>query len=205
MLDLVLFIMAITPSGAFSPGPLTVSTIALGSRRSWRAGLYAAAGHTAFELPYVAALTYVLGRLDLGPFKRALALAAFAFILFFAYLLLKDAWAIARGRSATAAPAAKFQNPLLTGVILTAFNPHFLLWWATVALPIVQQLASQPPHVFAIVYLAHVWMDYFWLALMASLGNAAGKVLNTKRYAAFLAALAALLLYFGVYLVSSSE
>ena len=51
MLDLALKIMAITPSGAFSPGPLTASAVALGSSKGWRAGMRVALGHTLFELP----------------------------------------------------------------------------------------------------------------------------------------------------------
>ncbi|ACB40191.1 LysE family transporter [Pyrobaculum neutrophilum] len=200
MLNLILAILLITPSGAFSPGPLTASAVALGAARGWRAGLRVAAGHMAFELPYVAALAYAFSRLNVEAYKVPLAAAAFLFILYFAFLLLRDAWGIARGRPPSL-PASRFASPLAAGVALTALNPYFLLWWITVAGPIVAELAAQPPYVFAAVYAAHVWMDYLWLALMASLGNAASRLLSAKGYAVFLAALAAMLLYFGVELL----
>ncbi|ABL89006.1 Lysine exporter protein (LYSE/YGGA) [Pyrobaculum islandicum DSM 4184] len=200
MLNLILSITLITPSGAFSPGPLTASAVALGATRGWRAGLYVAAGHMAFELPYVTALVYAFSKINVETYKLPLTVAALAFILYFTYLLLRDAWRIARGRP-PAIPTSKFTNPLVAGIALTALNPYFLLWWITVAGPIVAELAAQPPYVFAAVYAAHVWMDYLWLVLMASLGNAASRLLSAKGYAAFLAALAIMLLYFGVELL----
>src|SRR4051812_26440864 len=102
-------IMTITPSGAFSPGPLTASAVANGSIRGWKAGLYTALGHTAFELPYVAALVYVAKSLNLGVYKTPLAVAAAAFIAFFAYLLLRDAWGIIHGNP----PAAPRNSQIL--------------------------------------------------------------------------------------------
>ncbi|WP_333639414.1 LysE family transporter [Pyrobaculum aerophilum] len=75
------------------------------------------------------------------------------------------------------------------------------MWWITVASPVVVALADQPLYVFIVVYAAHVWMDYFWLTLMAALGNAATKLLSTRGYAVFLTALAILLVYFGVELL----
>ncbi|MEM1597623.1 MAG: LysE family transporter [Pyrobaculum sp.] len=202
MLDLALKIMAITPSGAFSPGPLTASAVALGSSKGWRAGMRVALGHTLFELPYVAALTYLFAKVDVARYKAPLAASAFLFILFFAYLLLRDAYSIARG-APPALPKARFANPLAAGLALTALNPYFLMWWATVALPVVSALASRPWTEFVVVYAAHVWMDYLWLGLMALLGNTASKLLSAKAYAVFLAALAAALIYFGVALITS--
>jgi len=104
-LSLIASIILITSSGAFSPGPLTASAIALGASKGWRAGLYVAVGHMLFELPYVYALTYLFSRVDVGPYKTYMALAATAFIIYFAYLLLRDAWGIARGRR------RRFPNP----------------------------------------------------------------------------------------------
>lgn len=200
MLSLIASIILITPSGAFSPGPLTASAIALGASKGWRAGLYVAVGHMLFELPYVYVLTYLFSRVDVGPYKTYMALAAMAFIIYFAYLLLRDAWRIARG-TPPALPQSRLASPLAAGLLLTALNPYFLLWWVGVAGPILTELATQPLHVFAAVYVAHVWMDYLWLGAMAALGGAATRLLSAESYAVFLVILAAMLLYFGAHLI----
>lgn len=129
-----------------------------------------------------------------------MALAAVFFIAYFSYLLLRDTWAIARGIPPSL-QTSRFANPLLAELALTTLNPYFLLWWVTVALPIVTALSTQPLHVFAVEYAADVWMDYFWLTLMASLGRAAVRLLSARLYAVFLTAPAALLIYFGAELI----
>ena len=70
--------------------------------------------------------------------------------------------------------------------------------------PILAELATQPLYVFVAVYAVHVVFDYFWLGLMATLGGAAARLLTAKRYAVFLAALAVMLLYFGVELIRNT-
>ncbi|MCC6020698.1 MAG: LysE family translocator [Thermoproteaceae archaeon] len=198
MLDLLALVLVITPSGALSPGPLTAAAVALGSSRGWRAGLAVATGHAAFELPYVMALSYALAALDVGRLRIPLSLAASAAIFLFACLLVRDAVRVLRGAGVIPGGQPGALGPFLAGLALTALNPYFLLWWASVALPLVARLGACPPHVFAAVYAAHVWVDYLWLSLMALLGSSARRALSARGYAAFLAAMAAVLAYFGV-------
>ncbi|MEM2347329.1 MAG: LysE family transporter, partial [Sulfolobales archaeon] len=54
-------VVAISATGALSPGPLSVMTLALGVRGGWRSGFQVALGHTIFELPYVTFLTFLYG------------------------------------------------------------------------------------------------------------------------------------------------
>jgi len=70
--------------------------------------------------------------------------------------------------------------------------------------PILVELATQPLYVFVAVYAVHVAFDYFWLGLMATLAGAAARLLTAKLYAIFLAALAVMLLYFGVDLIRNT-
>ena len=44
-------VMAVSASGALSPGPLTVATMALGTRSGWKTGVFVSFGHALFELP----------------------------------------------------------------------------------------------------------------------------------------------------------
>jgi threonine/homoserine/homoserine lactone efflux protein len=197
MLDLLALVLVITPSGALSPGPLTAAAVALGSSRGWRAGLAVATGHAAFELPYVVLLSRALAALDVKRLMAPLSLAASAAIFFFAYLLVRDAVRALRGAGVIPGGGPTVLGPLLAGLALTALNPYFLLWWVSVALPVVARLGACPPHVLAAVYAAHVWMDYLWLSLMALLGSSARRALSARGYAAFLIAMAAVLAYFG--------
>ncbi|MEL9989808.1 MAG: LysE family transporter [Thermoproteus sp.] len=199
--DIIVQTLLVTPSGAFSPGPLTTAAVVEGAVRATpklavRAGLKVAAGHMAFELPYVLALSLLANFLA---FLRApLAAISLAFSLFFAYLTIKDGVAALRGGYNLNNKRPGFANPLVAGLVFTGANPYFLMWWATVGLPLVNLAVQYGALGVAVMYASHVWMDYFWLALMASLGGGASKVLGSRKYGYLLIALAALLLLFGV-------
>lgn len=199
LLALVAQTVMVTPSGALSPGPLTTAAAAAGASRSSlvrgaSAGLRVAAGHMAFELPYVLALGYI--STFLGAFKQPLAVVTLASAVFFAYLIARDGVRALRGRVEVGKSSNK--SAFASGVVFTGANPYFLLWWATVGLPLVSQAFSLGPIGIAAMYASHVWMDYAWLALIAALGGGASNVVGARRYGLLLLALAALLLLFGV-------
>ncbi|MGC8582662.1 MAG: LysE family transporter [Thermoproteus sp.] len=197
--DLIIQTLIVTPSGAFSPGPLTTAAVVSGAlrpRAAARSGLAVAAGHMAFELPYVLALGLVAGAL--GSFQKPLAAVSLAFSLFFAYLTASDGLASIRGNTRQMSGGRLSLPPFLTGLVFTGANPYFLMWWATVGLPLVGEAFALGPLGVAAMYGAHVWMDYLWLSLMASLGGGASRVLNNRRYGYLLIALSALLALFGI-------
>jgi len=193
--------LAITPSGALSPGPLSASAVAVGALVGPLGGFVVAFGHMVVELPYVL-LLYRLSsqfRVYLERFKVVLNAVVVAFLLFFSYMLLRDAISIALGGAPPALGSTVAGGGLLgaflTGVTLTGFNVYFLLWWLTVGYPLVEESAKLGLRGFTIMYSSHVWMDYAWLTLLAS-GGLAIKLAGSTAYAALLAALALVLVFF---------
>ncbi len=191
--------LLITPSGALSPGPLSASAVAAGAVLGPAAGLLIALGHMLFELPYVAALTRWAESLNrfATRYEKPLAAAVAGFIVFFAYGLIADALRVAHGEvgiSSSAPVATSLLGAVATGLALTAFNPYFLAWWATVGLPLIRGAAENGAKGFTAMYASHVWMDYAWLLLLAALGTGLSRVAGL--YAALLTGLAVLLLAF---------
>ncbi len=184
--ELVTRTLVVTPSGALSPGLLSASAVAVGINMGALGGLLVALGHTAFELPYVFLLTKLMGKIraHLTKLQKPLSLLVFAFALFFAWGLLGPA----------SMPEVSVSNAFVAGFVFTAFNFYFLLWWATVGLPLVE-LASNNAKSFAVMYASHVWMDYVWLVFLASLGNAIS-LLGYMQYLNY--ALAAMLVLFAL-------
>lgn len=199
-LDLALATLAVTPSGALSPGPLTAATLALGARGGWRAGIRVAAGHTAVELPYVTLLCLAFERVRAlleGVAGDLMTAAAAAAVSYFAYLLLSSCL---KGVELRAGPASA-GAPLAVGAVLTGLNAFFLLWWVSVGFELVSGAARLGAVGLAVMYASHVWVDYAWLAAVAEAGARGASALGGLGYRLFLGALGVLLLAFGLDMV----
>ncbi len=198
----VLLTLAITPSGALSPGPLSASAIALGALMGPLGGFLAALGHMVVELPYVLLLYRFTSTLRsfIGRFKYALNLVVVLFLLYFSYMLLRDSISIAMGLGGSQAASIAgggLLGAVVTGALLTGFNAYFLLWWLTVGHPLIEESSKLGLRGFTVMYVSHVWMDFAWLTLLAGGGDAV-RLLGSTPYAILLGALAAILVAFSI-------
>ena len=197
---LVATAIAITPSGALSPGPLSATAIALGASLGEHAGLFVALGHASFELPYIMLLSRAMGGIEagLGKARGLLGLFASGFMAFFALGLLKFIIEGEAGLGDIALPT--FNNYMwayVAGVAFTAFNPYFLLWWLTVGSPLITSPEIKVLKGLAVAYAAHVRMNYVWLYAL-SMGGSSAKFLGSMFYKVVLAVAALALFYFSV-------
>jgi threonine/homoserine/homoserine lactone efflux protein len=196
VLDFIATVVVVSASGALSPGPLTVATATLGAKRGWRAGLLVTLGHAIVELPLVIliglGLFVALGNVTIS---SALALAGGCFLLFFGFLTLKDALKLKLPSKAEA--RGLYENPVLVGLVLSALNPFFIVWWFGVGTPLIYEaLSLWGFQGIALMYVSHVWLDFAWLPVVAYL-TSFGR-LNMKFLRALLLALAIAVIFFGI-------
>jgi threonine/homoserine/homoserine lactone efflux protein len=64
----------------------------------------------------------------------------------------------------------KTKGPLLTGILLSAGNPYFLLWWATIGLTLAGQAMQLGAFAFMIFAIVHWLCDLIWLEILSWLG-----------------------------------
>jgi len=203
-LSFIASVVLLSSTGALSPGPLSIITLTLGIRGGWRAGFQVALGHTLFELPYVVLLTTLyanlINLLELPVVKYLLTTTVVIFCFFFAYLLINDAVSIGGSRERLGnTKFSSIRNPLLIGIILTGLNPFFLIWWATIGLPLIEGVYRYGVVLgLVIMYLSHVWMDYIWLSLLAYTSSKGVKYLSLKGYKILLIILALVLVVFAI-------
>jgi len=59
------------------------------------------------------------------------------------------------------------KGPFLLGVIFSALNPFFPIWWLTVGLKLISNSIHFYGFVIGILFLFsfHIWRDYAWLAV----------------------------------------
>jgi threonine/homoserine/homoserine lactone efflux protein len=194
---LAIQVIAVSASGALSPGPLTIATIALGARGGWRSGILVSLGHTFFELPYLVVLVFAFNVLT--GFLRAsvsiLAVVGALVILYFAYLLLRDAY---RGVNLNTSNTLISTNPLIVGFMFTALNPYFLIWWLSIGMTLIAQIQNIGLTSLVIIYPAHVWLDFAWLTIVAGLSKRGSKALSLRGQRIMLATLGVILIIFAL-------
>lgn len=199
-------VVVISMSGALSPGPLTIANIALGVKGGWRSGVLVAFGHMAFEMPYVfmLALFYdtISSWLSSGYTRISFTLFVAGFMGFFAYMLIRDALSTRGFGGNQGGVKIVHTNPVIVGLVLTGLNAYFLLWWASVGLPLIEGALSLGfPLGVLYMYALHVWLDYTWLGTTAYAAYHGSRILGPRGARILLLALAGVLLFFATTLL----
>jgi threonine/homoserine/homoserine lactone efflux protein len=155
-------VLVISCSGAMQPGPVTATAIAMGARSRY-AGTLLAIGHGIIEFPLMVVIILGMGKyFQLPKVRIAIGLAGGAFLILMAMQSLLSLKA-----KAEAKPKALASKPVLAGIILSASNPYFLLWWATVGLALATQATKWGIWAFALFALAHWSVDLVWLQILS--------------------------------------
>ncbi|NLN64979.1 MAG: LysE family transporter [Clostridiaceae bacterium] len=87
---------------------------------------------------------------------------------------------------------------VLSGVIISAANPYFLLWWAIIGLGFIMQSYETFGLAGVIVYyLGHITADVGWYGLISIIVGKTRKFIKEKPYRIIVAILGVLLIFFG--------
>jgi threonine/homoserine/homoserine lactone efflux protein len=192
-------VFIISFSGAAQPGPVTATAITMGARNRW-AGALLAIGLVIIEFPLMILIMLGVGAVFKHTTTQIITgLAGGAILLYMAYGMFKST----RTESVPRDPARK-DKPVLAGVILTAGNPYFLIWWATVGLALATTAREFGIWAFALFALVHWLVDLLWVGAL-SLASFHGKtLLGPKRQQVVLKICAAAMLFFGLFFIYKS-
>lgn len=187
-------VIVISISGVMSPGPLFAANVAYGLREGTKAGLKMAYGHTVVELPLVILLGIGALSLDALPqFRETIALLGAISLFVFAGIQI---------RSVLKKPTGVFEEkhgPFLAGIMLSALNPFFLVWWFTIGFKLISDsLVIASFAGIGIMFVFHIWMDYAWLCTVSFLSSRGKKILSNKNYTMFMIGISGVLIYFGI-------
>ena len=187
-------VFVISLTGALQPGPVTATAITMGTRNRW-AGTLMAIGHGIIEFPLIVVSILGMGKFfQIPKVQVVIGLAGGTFLLLMAvqtYLSLK-----ANGVNE---PKVLKGKPILAGIILSASNPYFLLWWATVGLALANQT---PPQwgiwAFVLFALTHWFVDLIWLQLLSWVSSKGSDLLSDYNLNCILKGCSVAMLLFGV-------
>jgi len=146
----------ISLSGVLMPGPVFAVTIACGFQDRW-SGWKIALGHSLVEVPTIVAIFFGLSVfLKNDMVLAAIGLLGGAILLYMGYDVVRT-----RKEVVTSCPT-KHQDPFWAGVTTTAFNPGWLLWWATVGAALTATAVTFGWWMLPFFVVVHITCDLLW-------------------------------------------
>jgi len=162
LLFFLLQVFVISFSGAMQPGPVTATAIVIGGRNRY-AGTLMALGHIIIEFPVMVLIMLGAAKvLKSSKFQIAIGLAGGVVLLIMAVMML-----IGLRQTDSSQVKKGGDKPVLAGLILSASNPYFLLWWATVGLALATTARGFGIWAFALFALVHWLCDCLWLQALS--------------------------------------
>jgi len=199
MLAIFLFlsqVVLISMSGVMQPGPVTAATISLAAENKY-AGLLVAVGHGIVEFPLM--ILIVCGMdviLKSQVTQIVIGLVGGGLLLFMAYQTEVSIANLSKEQK-----VKSNHRPVLTGIVLTAGNPYFLLWWATVGLAMATAASKFGIWAFVMFAIIHWLCDCVWLHILSLAGFHGSKLMGIKLQKIVLVVCAVALLFFGIYFI----
>jgi threonine/homoserine/homoserine lactone efflux protein len=199
-MSLLLFlsnVLVISLSGALAPGPVTAAAIGMGSRNRF-AGVLMAVGHGVVEFPVMILLALGVGGLLAWPsVSIVIGLIGGGFLIFMGIQMFRGLAAAGTGIVQTTRG-----GPLTAGIVLSAGNPYFLLWWATAGLALITTARTDfGVWAFVLLALTHWSCDLVWLTALSWASFKGSVLLGPKSQRIVLAVCAAVMVGFGLYFI----
>jgi len=179
-----------------APGPVTAAAIAMGTRSRY-AGALIAVGHGVVEFPLMILIVLGVGRiLKLPTAQIIIGLAGGAFLLIMAIQMLISLRSAEEQQGKVTKSA-----PVLAGIILSAGNPYFLLWWATVGLTLATTATGIGIWAFVVFAIVHWLCDLIWLSALSWASFKGSVLLGPRGMRIVLMICSAALLLFGLFFI----
>jgi len=195
IIEFAILVIIISASGVMSPGPLFAANITYGLREGVKSGIKIAIGHSIVELPLVILLGIGVFSLEIFPEFRTI-ISIFGAITLFVFAGIQIKTILKKNKNISVKPK---QGPIVTGILLSALNPFFIVWWLTIGF----KLISDAMLIWAfagilIVFVFHIWMDFAWLGITAFLASKSRKIISNRNYKIMILGLSSTLVYFGI-------
>ena len=195
IIEFAILVIIISASGVMSPGPLFAANITYGLREGVKSGIKIAIGHSIVELPLVILLGIGVFSLEIFPEFRTI-ISIFGAITLFGFAGIQIKTILKKNKNISVKPK---QGPIVTGILLSALNPFFIVWWLTIGF----KLISDAMLIWAfagilIVFVFHIWMDFTWLGITAFLASKSRKIISNRNYKIMILVLSLTLIYFGI-------
>ena len=192
---------AVGLSGAMAPGPFLTVTITRTLQRGRLSALLMLVGHAALEGLLLVGFAFGLQRfLVRDDVSLVLAIAGGAVLLWMGQGLLRGALSgrirLETGAVSDVVAPQRF-GPILHGALVSASNPYWTLWWATIGVKLAADGLAIGPIGIVAFFLGHQLADVAWYTAVVTAVSAGRRVLSDTVYRVAIGTCATFLLCLG--------
>ena len=200
MLAIILSVIVISLSGVMMPGPMFAVAVAKSYHSPW-AGTKMSIGHAIVEVPLILLIYFGFAQFfQRDAVQIGLSLAGGAVIIWLGINMFR-----ARKDVVSSGKDLKY-GAVTAGIVMSAINPLFLLWWATVGSMLVMKFIAFGTVGLPVLIITHWTCDLVWLSFVSVLIYRTKALWGLKLQEWIFAVCSLLLVGFGVwYLISGIQ
>jgi len=199
VIEILAMAFTIGLTGALAPGPTLVATVNSSLKSGWTAGPKVALGHALVEL--LVFLLIVMGLAAAAQqYSRLIAVLGGFALIAFGLLTVKGS----KKASLTAPASNNAQNPYLAGVLTSAANPYFWIWWLSIGSAMVIDGLRGGLVLASLFMIGHWGADFGWYTLVSASLDKGRSVLSEVNYQRILALGGCFLIVFGLYYLTKT-
>lgn len=161
MLAVIISVVVASLSGVMTPGPMFAVTVAKSYRSPW-AGAKMSIGHAIIEVPLILLIYFGFARFfSYTAVQIVLSLLGGAVFVWMAIGMFRSRRDVVQtGRD------LKY-GAVTAGIVTSAINPFFLLWWATAGSMLVMKVMQYGASGLPVFILSHWTCDLVWLSIVS--------------------------------------
>ncbi|MBS3816012.1 MAG: LysE family transporter [Candidatus Thermoplasmatota archaeon] len=184
--------VVISLSGVMMPGPVTAGAIAKGAEDK-KAGIKIALGHALIEFPIIALVAVGLTFIASWEAKAVIGVVGGILLIYLGIQLFRP----------IDEEEKRFPyKPTMVGVITSAANPYFFIWWATVGAALITRALEYGVLFLVVFAIVHWSCDLMWDSFLTLSSHSTLDYWHKHRRKVF-AACGAIMLIFGVWFIVS--
>lgn len=193
--EFAILVIIVSVSGVMAPGPLFAANVSYGLKGGVKTGIKMAIGHTIVELPLVILLGIGVLSLEVFPEFRT-AISILGAITLFAFAIIQIKTTLRKKETGT---SNQKQGPLIAGILLSALNPFFIIWWLAIGFKLISDaMMLWSFGGILIMFGLHIWMDFVWLGAVSFFASKSSGILSNRNYKILMIGISVMLVYFGI-------
>jgi threonine/homoserine/homoserine lactone efflux protein len=181
------------------PGSVFTYTVDRSLRHGVKAGLLVSLGHALLELILVVLIFVGAGKyLAAESAGIGIGLIGGVVLVYLGYQMIRDVYLNNVTLDIGEMQNNKQGNMFVAGMVLSATNPYFLIWWSAVGLALIMSSYNSLGVLgIAIFYLGHILGDISWYVFVAAMVSKTRHLLTVRTYKIIIVVLALCLIGFG--------